>query len=101
MGIPEILAIMVVAIAAPLNWFVAWRLWYLSHLDPKVWTLRSAAISATGIAVIVTVFALVFLNNGQPFPPLDAFETQLITRTTLLILSTVPAIYWLRRYKKD
>lgn len=95
----DFLAFAVVAIAAPLNWIVAYLLWRLSRQAPEVAVLRERAINATAVALIVSVFAVIFVNNGLEVPPLGIEATRLLTRGSLLALSTYAAVRWLRLYR--
>lgn len=94
----EVLAILVVVVAMPLNWIVTAMLWRLYAERPTYKVLRERAIASLGLALIVSVFALVFVNNEMAMPILDAEATRLLTRTTLLVFSVGPALYWLRIY---
>jgi hypothetical protein len=97
--LPEILALLVIVVAAPLNWAVALLLWRLSLAAPRIRALRANAIAALALATIVSVFAAIFVNNGLETPVLGPQETQLVTRGALLILAVVPAAYWLAFYR--
>jgi ABC-type phosphate/phosphonate transport system permease subunit len=97
--IPEIEALLIVIVAAPLSWGVAVWLWRLARSSPKLKVLRANAIAATALAIIVSVFAAIFVNNELTPPPLDNIATQIITRTTLLVCSLVSAAYWIRLYR--
>jgi hypothetical protein len=95
----SVLAIATLAIAVPLNWFVAIRLALLAHEAPDVRLLRERALAAVFMAVVVTVFSLIFLNNDL-VPPLFAFEqTKYLTRSITLAAGIIPALYWLRLYR--
>jgi hypothetical protein len=98
--IATILAILTLAVALPLTWYVAFRLWRLSRLAPKIAVLRERAIAMLALALTVTVFALVFLNNEQKAPLLDLATTRVLTRGSLFVLSVVPAFYWWFLYRK-
>lgn len=101
MTLPILLAILVVVVAMPLNWYVTLRLWWLSRQSPGVRVLRERAIVALMLSLIVTVFAVVFVNNELPMPPLDAEATKLLTRSALLVWSVVPPVYWLYLYRRS
>jgi hypothetical protein len=91
--LPSLLAVAVIVFAVPLNWYVALRLWWLSrHADN--WALRAHVVVAVMLALIVTVFAVIFVNNDMAVPPLDPETTRIITRAAMLGLS-VPGLYWL------
>lgn len=98
-SLPDLLTIIIVLVAVPLTWSVALLLWRASRLDPTVRALRATATMATGTALIVTVFALVFANNDMDDPVLAFDQTRVVTRTSLLVLSTVPAVFWWRWYR--
>lgn len=96
MSLAELLADLVVFVALPLNWLAATLQWRLSNIVPAIRVLRERAVAATALSLIVTIFALIFLNNDQPVPLLNGEVTKLLTRGTILIFSTIPALYWLR-----
>ena len=98
MDVTDLLAALTVFIAAPLNWVVAAMLIRLSLRAQHVRVLRERAVTAVALAFIVTVFALIFVNNSFVPPFLDFETTKYITRGTLLVLSVLPTIYWLRLY---
>lgn len=100
MNLPSILAVLVIFVAAPLHWVVFFRLWSRARQYPEVRVLRDRTLTALALALIVTIFALVFLNNGMETPILDLFGTQLLTRSAILALS-IPALYWLWLYRKS
>lgn len=95
----NILAVLVVAVAMPLNWYVTFKLWRLSRRNPTYKVLRERAIVALAVAIIVTVFALIFVNNDLTPPPVPGDITKLVTRSTVLAFSVLPALYWLRLYR--
>lgn len=95
--LPHLLAVLVVAVAVPLTWYVAWLLWRMARADGEA--LHLVAVLSTGVALIVTVFAAIFVNNGMAVPVLNGRDTQIITRGSLLILSVIPALLWLRWYR--
>lgn len=102
MTLSSLLAILVVAVAAPLSWTVAVMLWRLSRATPQLRmnrVMRAQAWSAFGLAIIVTVFAFVFVNNEQAVPPLDPDQTRILTRGVLLLVSVVSSAYWLNLYR--
>lgn len=96
--IPVILAWLVVLVALPLNWYVTFRLDRLSRANPDVRVLRERSYVAVSLALVVTIFAVVFLNNGMEFPILDLVTTQLLTRGAILGLA-LPALLWLWIYR--
>jgi hypothetical protein len=98
MNLGDYLGLAVVVIAAPLNWYVAWKLWRLASSSPRVRVLRERAVVAVGAAIVVTIFGLIFLNNDAELPPFDTGATRVITRLAMF-LSVVPALYWLRLYR--
>lgn len=98
MNLPSILAALVIFVAVPLIWFVEWRLWRRSVQRPDLELMRERAWREAHLGVIVTIFALVFLNNGMEVPILDPFTTMVLTRTAILSLA-VPALYWLWVYR--
>lgn len=96
MSLPDILANLVIVFAVPLTWFVAVLLWRLSRQNPTLRVLRAHAVAALALALLVSVFAGIFVNNSLIPPPLDTPTTQIITRSTLLTLASTSALYWLR-----
>lgn len=98
--IPTVLALLVVVLATPLNWYVTAKLWRLSLASPDLRALRERAVAALALALIVTVFAVVFVNNEMKPPPLDNDATKLLTRGALLALAVIPDLYWLRLYRR-
>lgn len=95
--LPAWLAFAVVGIALPLNWFLTWQLWRLSRADNSIRALNERTLVALHISFVVTVFALVFLNNGALVPFLTPWDTMVITRVAILSLS-LPALRWLWMY---
>ena len=99
MILANVLALAVVFVAVPLNWLVTIRLWRLSGATPEISVLRERAILSTFFTVLVTVFALVFLNNDLAVPILTLDQTRIIVRSATLAVSIVPAGYWLYLYR--
>ena len=99
--LPQLFALLVVLIAAPMCWYVTVILWRLSRAAPVGVTLRVVAVMSTSVALIVTAFGLIFINNGMDNPVLNSRETMLVTRGSLLVLSLVPTVYWLRWYRRN
>lgn len=89
-----VLAWLVILVAVPLNWIVTLRLWRLYRPGEDIGLLKERTLLALVLAIVVTIFAAVFLNNGMEDPILDLAATQLLTRSAILGLS-IPAIYWL------
>jgi Na+/proline symporter len=85
----------------PLSWYVTWRLWRLNRQAPDALVLRERTIAALALSIIVTVFALVFVNNDLMPPFFDIEATRLITRSTILALSVLPSVYFLWLYRKS
>lgn len=98
MTLPILLAWLVILLAVPLNWLVVFRLWRLLIKRPDNRVLQERFVGGAMLAVVITIFAGIFINNGLEKPLLIVVETQVITRLTLLTLS-IPAIYWLILYK--
>ena len=101
MTLSTLLALLVIVVALPLNWLVTILMWRLSRRAPAVRVLRERAIVGLTLAVIVTVFAAVFVNNELPMPPLDSEATRLLTRSALLVWSVIPPVYWLLLYRRS
>lgn len=82
----------------PLNWIVVVKLWRLYQAEP-VPILRERVIVAVAVALIVTVFALIFVNNDLT-PPIVGFDdTKIVTRSVMFVAAVVPPLYWLRLYR--
>lgn len=98
--IPATLAWLVAA-GIPILLIVCYRLWKLLRLNRlrSNVVLRERLLISIRDAIIITIFSLVFLNNGMEEPPLGVPETQVLTRTTML-LPVIFAIYWLYMYRK-
>lgn len=99
MNVGTLLAVLVAVFAGPLNWYVAGHLILLSRREPDLRVLRERAIIAVALAIITTVFAVVFLNNELTVRFLDADTTKVVTRTAVLVGSSIPALYWLWIYR--
>jgi hypothetical protein len=99
-SILDFMAVLVTFVAAPLNWLVAVLLVRLSRAHPYVAVLRERAIFAVALAIIVSVSAVIFLNNDFVPPPLNLEQTKWLARPTLLVLSIGPTLYWLRIYMR-
>jgi hypothetical protein len=94
-----VIAALVILIGIPLNWYVTWRLWSLSRDNPELRVLRERAIVALVLAFVITMFAVVFINNDLVPPPLSFETTKWVTRTVVLVASIVPPCYWLWLYR--
>jgi hypothetical protein len=97
---PSIVALVTLAVGLPLNLYVTVKLWRLSRAAPWSKVLRHSAIGATSVLLLVVVFGIIFLNNDLPSPILTGDETRYITRFVVLVVSVVPALYWLRLYRR-
>jgi ABC-type molybdate transport system permease subunit len=97
MNLPAVLAWLNILLAVPVNWIVLVGLWQISRSNPGNRVLRERMFLALVLAPVVTIFALVFLNNGMEQPPLGLPQTQVLTRVAILAL-TIPALYWLSLY---
>lgn len=104
-SLPVFLAGVVIFAGLPINWFVVYRLvrLYRNKNGSLGWNrvLRERALVALVVALVVTLFAAVFVNNSF-FDPRGhfAFASMVITRIAILMLA-VPALYWLFLYRKD
>lgn len=94
----EILSWLTLLVAMPLNWLVTVFLWRLLRAAPKLRVLRERVIVAFSLSLIVTVYALIFVNNDMKPPPLNFESTKVFTRGGLLVMATIPALYWLLIY---
>lgn len=101
MSILEILSLLVIIVAVPLNWLVTLLLWRLSNANRPIRVLRERAVAALALSLIVTMFALVFANNDMHPPILDYESTKFVTRGVLLTMAVVPALYWLNLWRKS
>lgn len=99
MSIPNLLTILTLFVAVPINWYVTIRIWREHRAWPENAVLRERAVAAVAVAVVVTVFALIFANNDLVPPPLPFDATKFLTRTVLLVAAVVPPVYWLRLYR--
>lgn len=99
MSIPSVLAALTLLVGVPLNVFVTVRLWRLSLAEPRIRVLRERAIVATAVLVLVMIFAFVFLNNDFEVPIMSFSDTKYLTRIAMLLVSVVPASYWLVLYR--
>lgn len=98
MTLPVFLAGAVIFVGLPVNWLVVIRLVVLYRRKP-IPVLRERAIAAVVIALTVTLFAGVFLNNSFFDPTgIHAFASMVITRTAILAL-TIPGLYWWWLYR--
>jgi hypothetical protein len=68
MTLPTLLAVLAIVVAVPLNWIVTWKLWGVSRAAPEVLVLRERTVSAGWLSLVLTVFALIFLNNQMDVP---------------------------------
>jgi uncharacterized membrane protein len=93
------LALIALFVVVPINWYVVWKLRKRSHQNPSLTVLRERFLAALALAIVVTVYALIFVNNDMVQPLLPLTTTKPVTRLVLLIGATVPALYWLRLYR--
>lgn len=99
MNVASVLAVLVLVIGVPLNLYVTVKLLRLSRVSPQLRVLRERAIVAVCVLLVVVVFSLVFWSNDSTPPVLPLDVTKIITRGAVLVVSTVPAVYWLRIYR--
>lgn len=100
MTFPAILAWLNVFIAIPIAWIVAVMLGRLLQKQPDNGVLRERFLLQGMLAIVVSLFAIVFINNGMEEPrPMGVPQTQVITRLAILSL-TIPAIYWMVLYQR-
>lgn len=105
MTLPVLLAYAVIFVGLPINWVVVFRLiaLYRNKNGTLGWNrvLRERALVAVTVALVVTLFAVVFVNNSF-FDPRGhfAFASMVITRIAILMLAG-PALYWLFLYRND
>jgi hypothetical protein len=95
-SIPTLLAVVSLVAVVPLNWFVTVKLWRLSIASPDIHVLRERAVVAAAWSVVLTLFALIFLNNDLTPPVLDFDDTKFLTRSVLLVAGLLSSVLWLR-----
>ena len=103
--VPELFTVLAFWIALPLVWImtiVVWSITRRARADPANGhsLAHVVALVVTSFTAIVTVFAIVFANNGMAHPVLDLWQTQVITRSTVVIASVASAcalLHWYRR----
>lgn len=101
MTFPALLAWLNVFIAVPIAWTVAIMLFRVSRSQPDNGVLRERFFGQVMLASVVSIFAIVFINNGMEEPrPMGLPQTQVITRLAILSL-TIPAIYWIWLYRNQ
>ena len=100
MTLPTLMALFVLFVVLPLNWYVTWRLWLLHKANPTIRVLRERGIVSTALALLVTLFAVIFLNNDLVPPPMSFADTKLLTRGAMLLAGLIPALYWLWLYRE-
>jgi hypothetical protein len=93
-----ILAALVIIVAVPVNWYATVRLIGLSRANRDVRVLHERAIMSFSVSCVVTIFGLIFVNNGLTTPLLDLDGTKALTRLAALGL-TFPALYWIWIYR--
>lgn len=94
----DYLGVVDLILITPIVIFVAWRLWQKAKKRPLLKVLRERALNQRVLAVIVTVFSLIFWSNDMPRPLLDPDMTRIITRSTIAL--AVVSAYWLWLYRK-
>jgi hypothetical protein len=99
-SITNLLAVLTLVVGVPLNAYVVWRLGRLHRANPDLMVLRERGIVGTAVLINVVVFGLIFVNNDIVPPILGLDLTKLITRAVVLFMAIVPALYWLRLYRK-
>lgn len=100
MTFPDLLAWLNVFIAVPIAWAVAIMLFRVSRSQPDNGVLRERFFGQVMLVAVVSIFAIVFINNGMEEPrPMGLTQTQIVTRLAILSL-TLPALYWLVLYRK-
>jgi hypothetical protein len=100
MSIPTVIALFVLFVILPLNWYVTWRLWLLHKANPTIRVLRERGIVSTALSLLISLFAFIFLNNDLVPPPFAFEDTKLLTRGAMLLAGFVPAVYWLWLYRE-
>lgn len=92
------LALATLFIATPLNWIVVVKLWGLYRAEPLP-ILRERLIVAIAVAIVVTTFALIFVNNDLVPPIVGLDGTKILTRGVMFVAAVIPPLYWLRLYR--
>lgn len=98
--IATVIAVLVLAVGVPLNWYVLRILRTLYRERPNP-VLRERTITERLIIVTAVVFGVIFLFNDGflPIPFLNSDLSKIVTRSIILALVTIPATYWLRLYR--
>lgn len=101
----EVLAAATIVIAVPLVWTVWWLVRSLAKRrrsrtgnggnEVLKWQVRVVR----GLALIVTVFGVVFINNDLAIPLLNLDQTRVLTRSTVFVVAVDVAVAWLRLYR--
>jgi hypothetical protein len=99
MSLPHWLALATLLIGVPLNVYVTWSLWQLSRKSWNV-VLRERAVAASFVLIVVALYGFVFVNNDITPPPIDFEATKYLTRFGMLAVALVPALYWLRLFRR-
>lgn len=100
MDVPQLLGVLVLVVGVPLNLIVAVLLWRAVRARPSLRVLRERLVAEVAVLLTVIVFGLIFLNNDTTAPPLPVDLTKLITRSVMLFVAIVPALYWLRLFRR-
>ena len=87
----------IIIVLVPVNWLATALLWRLSRAHPEIATLRERMIASVVLSIVLTIFALVIVNLAVG-GPLDAAGA-LTVRRLLVVILTLPALYWLWLYR--
>lgn len=90
MNLPEFLAFVTVYFCMPL----AWATVGLSFM------LRENRVPSLSVAVAVTAFAAVFLNNDMAVPILTPDQTRVIARIPFVCMVLAVCFDWMRDYRE-
>jgi hypothetical protein len=99
MAVTEILGWVILIVCVPLNVVATFLLYKTYRQASHLRVLRERCIVAAITTLLVLVFGLIFVNNDQPFPPLNLAATKVLTRVVMLLMATVPAIGWILLYR--
>lgn len=100
MNLATALAVLTLVIGVPLSAYAVARLWHVSFSQRNP-VVRERAITETIVLFTAIVFGIIFLFNDKILliPFLDSEGTKISTRAAVLVLSVVPALYWLFLYR--
>jgi hypothetical protein len=99
MGLNEVLAWVTLLVAVPLCVVATLLLLKKARQAPYLRVLRERYHVSGATTFLVLFFALIFVNNDQPIPPLSLDTTKIITRVAMLSFALVSAVGWILLYR--